>query len=96
MKTKDLLPILLLGVGVFMYMQSRKKQVMQYPPVQPGTPDWTYRVKNIVEAAGGVAEALFGPDGPFRNLDKSQVDAALAKEQGPVNAAHWIGRVNYN
>jgi len=96
MKTADLLPIVLLGVGVFIYMQSRKQQVMQYPPVTPGTPDWTYKVKNIVEAAGGVADALFGPNGPFRNLNKEQVNAALAKESTPVNAAQWIGKVNYN
>lgn len=97
MKQKDLIPLLLLGVGVYMFMNYRKnpQQVMNVPPIQPGQPGWTQTVKDVVSTAGGVIDALFGPNGPFRNMSKDQVKQALAEGYTYDNVDYGSNYNNY-
>lgn len=80
-KSNNTTAYILLGVAAFMYFNyQRRQQVVTSAPVQPGKAGWTQQVAQVVNAAGGLLDSLFGPGGPFEKLSKSQVQAALQQE----------------
>ena len=98
MKQSKILPILAIGAAVFLYINYQKnKSSYQAPPIEYGGENWAEKVRKIVTAAGGVAEVLFGPGGPFAKLNRNQVNQAITQGQSqgaaPYHSPGYIAGV---
>ena len=79
--------IVLIGLGVLAFYMLRQNQPRQYPPAPvqavPGSHEWVLWVTTILQAAGGLAQNLFGPGGPFHNQDQQAIISVA--QQGGFN-----------
>lgn len=78
--------LLIIGLGVVAFILLRQgQQVRSYPPqpvgAVPGNAQWVLWVTTILQAAGGLAQNLFGPGGPFHNQDPQAI-IAVANQSG--------------
>lgn len=78
---KDTRNILLIGaalIAIYLIMRQRGQQAPTYPTPAPyRSPEWIAWAQAIVTAAGGLANDLFGPGGPFEGRSKAEVREAL-------------------
>lgn len=61
------------------------------PEPLPGTPNWAAWANGIIQIAGGLTSALFGPGGPFAGKTPEQVQQEQAAALGGGAWSGWTG-----
>lgn len=88
--------LLIIGLGLVAFIMLRQQPVRSYPaqPVGavPGNAEWVLWVTTILQAAGGLAQNLFGPGGPFHNQDPKAI--IQVANQGGFNPVTGVAGMN--
>jgi uncharacterized membrane protein YfcA len=73
--------LIIIGLGilaVYLFTRNRSPQGQPYPMkptgATPGTQEWILWVTTVIQAAGGLAQDLFGPGGPFYKENKQAIE----------------------
>jgi len=93
---KDTRNMILIGAALFalyVIMNRNRQQVQQpqnYPMYPQGSPAWVQWAQSIITAAGGLADQLFGPGGPFERKSKAEVRKAIEQGNATNEQAYYF------